>query len=64
MAAHPARDAGGRFQLPSRRLPAHRRHIADAIGMPQAEKDQLNREIEGSYRDGKDAVSGAEKVSS
>lgn len=39
-------------------------NYADAIGMSQTEKDQLNREIEGSYRDGKDAISDAEKVSS
>ncbi|MCL3993916.1 hypothetical protein [Streptomyces lavenduligriseus] len=39
-------------------------NYADAIGMTQAEKDRLNREIEGSYRDGKDAISDAEKVSS
>jgi hypothetical protein len=39
-------------------------NYADAIGMTQAEKDVLNREIENSYRDGKDAISDAEKVSS
>lgn len=38
-------------------------NYADAIGMTQAEKLVLNREIEGSYRDGKDAISDAEKVS-
>ncbi|MFH9861716.1 hypothetical protein [Streptomyces sp. NPDC017202] len=39
-------------------------NYADAIGMTQEEKLVLNREIEGSYRDGKDAISDAEKVSS
>lgn len=38
-------------------------NYADAIGITQQEKDVLNREIEGSYRDGKDAISDAEKVS-
>ncbi|MDQ0685982.1 hypothetical protein QFZ56_004945 [Streptomyces achromogenes] len=38
-------------------------NYADTIGMTQAEKLELNREIEGSYRDGKDAISDAEKVS-
>ncbi|MFI9170745.1 hypothetical protein [Streptomyces lincolnensis] len=39
-------------------------NYADAIGMTLTEKNVLNREIEGSYRDGKDAISDAEKVSS
>jgi hypothetical protein len=38
-------------------------NYADAIGMTQAEKLVLNREIEGSYSVGKNAVSDAEKVS-
>ncbi|MFJ4624347.1 hypothetical protein [Streptomyces sp. NPDC088812] len=38
-------------------------NYADAIGMTQQEKDALVTEIEGSYRDGKDAISDAEKVS-
>lgn len=38
-------------------------NYADAIGMTQAEKLELNPQIEGSYRDGKDAISDAEKVS-
>ncbi|MDG9716789.1 hypothetical protein [Streptomyces sp. DH24] len=39
-------------------------NYADAVGMSQSEKDVLNREIEHSYRDGKDAISDAEKVAS
>jgi hypothetical protein len=38
-------------------------NYADAIGMTQVEKLELSPQIEGSYRDGKDAISDAEKVS-
>ncbi|MGX1132847.1 hypothetical protein RKD49_005037 [Streptomyces glaucescens] len=37
-------------------------NYADAVGMDVREKDALNSQIEGSYRDGKDAVSDAWKA--